>query len=162
MALWWHFMALLPFILNMIRIHGFSNPLILAFDFQLTNLRFWLPDNFNSDTKLFLANGIYFKADWEIQFDPKYTITGCFNTSSGCQPTYLMREEMIVNYSDLKDSDAKLVELPFVVSKPETRNRALGDPFFTSNKSPITFSLHRTQDTRWCSPSQIKLTASTT
>jgi serpin peptidase inhibitor clade A protein 3 len=71
-------------------------------------------DNFDSATKLFVINCIYFKAEWESEFDPKMTREECFYSSPGvCQKSFMMIDEKIAKYQHSKLLDGKIIELPF-------------------------------------------------
>lgn len=75
-------------------------------------------DHFDSTTKLFVINCIYFKGEWESEFDIKNTREECFYPTPGeCHKTFMMTDERDVNYYYSKHIDAKIVEIPFKDSR---------------------------------------------
>lgn len=73
-------------------------------------------DHFDATTKLFVINCIYFKGEWENEFDIKNTREECFYPTPGeCHKTFMMTDERDVNYYYSKHIDAKIVEIPFKV-----------------------------------------------
>jgi serpin B len=65
-------------------------------------------------TRLVLTNAIYFRADWEEQFEPKATSDQPFTVSGGASRTApLMFRKVKAGYGELTDARAKLLELPY-------------------------------------------------
>lgn len=67
------------------------------------------------DTKLILANAVYFKADWERQFDPQMTSFQPFFQISSQQPVNvpLMHKEGNFYYLDSQELNAQILELQY-------------------------------------------------
>ncbi|XP_011704357.1 PREDICTED: alaserpin-like isoform X3 [Wasmannia auropunctata] len=71
-------------------------------------------DDLNDDTKLVLANAVYFKGQWAHQFDPQATSNRPFHVSESNQvevPT--MYRKGNYKYAELPEYDAKCIELPY-------------------------------------------------
>ncbi len=67
-----------------------------------------------TNTKLVVANAIYFKADWEHKFPKGDTYDGSFTLADGSQiQTPLMRSEEEENYPYYEDDDVQVVEIPY-------------------------------------------------
>lgn len=70
------------------------------------------PDAFNPDTRMALVNAIYFKADWQDQFDPNVTSDMPFHLLDGKEiPTPAMHQKMYIPYT--KGDGWQLVELSY-------------------------------------------------
>lgn len=71
-------------------------------------------DNIEKDTKLFLLNFIYLKANWDQQFDVRSTYTHCFyERENDCQKIKFMHQKRLTNYTDSGDHKAEIFEIPF-------------------------------------------------
>lgn len=69
-----------------------------------------------SNTKLFLANSVYFKGEWEVKFNKKQSQPDCFKLESlGCLETIFMRQRLNLKYGAFKELGAQIVEIPFKV-----------------------------------------------
>ncbi|HEY9151997.1 MAG TPA: serpin family protein [Anaerolineales bacterium] len=71
------------------------------------------PGSVNSDTRILLVNAIYFKADWEAQFNPNSTSDAPFTLLDGSQAQVKMMNngELTLNY--IKGDGYQAVELPY-------------------------------------------------
>lgn len=70
-------------------------------------------DSLRPDTRLVLANAIYFLGNWKDQFDPKRTYQGDFEVSSEkTVKVDLMRKEMSVPFAKIDDSTT-IFSLPY-------------------------------------------------
>ena len=66
------------------------------------------------DTKLVLANAIYFKADWEHKFPKGDTYDGGFTLADGSEVSVpLMRSEEEEHYPYYEDEDVQVIEIPY-------------------------------------------------
>lgn len=75
------------------------------------------PDMISSDTRMVLANAIYFKGNWKYQFDRRRTAKGDFYTSETEKvPVDMMRIKKRFNYAVLDDLDATALEMEYAKS----------------------------------------------
>ena len=66
------------------------------------------------NTRLVIANALYFKADWEIPFDTQATSSQLFTLTNRQQRAVdLMYQEDTFNYAENRDLGAQLVELRY-------------------------------------------------
>ncbi|XP_059048367.1 zonadhesin-like [Achroia grisella] len=73
------------------------------------------PDSITAYTRLILANAIYFKGTWKIQFDPKNTEDKDFSvTKDNIIQVKTMKVKDKFKYAESSDLDAKIIELPYV------------------------------------------------
>lgn len=87
------------------------------------------PDMISSDTRMVLANAIYFKGNWEYQFDKRRTAKADFYTSETDKvPVDMMRIKKRFNYAVLDDLNASALEMKyansnftFVIVLPDSR-----------------------------------------
>ena len=71
-------------------------------------------DMVNGNTRLVLVNALYFKGDWEKQFDKKNTAKDKFFLPSGeGVMADMMVQETEIPYAVLEDIDSTMVELPY-------------------------------------------------
>ncbi|XP_050443090.1 uncharacterized protein LOC126847092 [Adelges cooleyi] len=71
-------------------------------------------DDFTGDTDLLLANILYFKGDWLVQFNESLTEIQCFYTKPNlCTEASMMYLQDIIKYGEISDIGAQVVELPF-------------------------------------------------
>ncbi|MFT3903814.1 MAG: serpin family protein [Niabella sp.] len=104
-----------------------------VFEAQITGLPFapgdekiinqWASDKTNGKIKevlkeispdaiMFLLNALYFKGDWAMQFDKKYTVAKPFNLQDGTtKNVQMMNQTAHLNYTG--NSDFRLLELPY-------------------------------------------------
>lgn len=83
----------------------------------LFNLCICFSDDFTGNTKLFLANSIYFKGEWETKFNRKLSKAGCFKTvGNDCQMTTFMNGKLNIKYAQVSDLNSQVVEIPFKVN----------------------------------------------
>ena len=73
------------------------------------------PGDIDSLTRLIIVNTIYFKADWEEQFDAELTHDGQFKNALGDTVTVQMMHKPIIatNYGANKKLHCKILELPY-------------------------------------------------
>jgi serpin B len=84
------------------------------------------PGILNELTTLVLANAIYFKANWESQFDPKETTEQPFHvTASNEVKCLLMRHEHEYEYAET--ADLQILEIPYL-NYVDPRTVKPGDP----------------------------------
>lgn len=75
-------------------------------------------NQFDSFTKIFLVNYLYFKGEWLEQFDPSSTTVDCFYPQpNSCQQSLLMNIITKFNYNYMKNIETHIVELPFKDSR---------------------------------------------
>jgi serpin B len=68
----------------------------------------------NAMTRMVLVNAIYFKADWQSQFDPSSTVETPFHLSDGSQVQVDMMVESMHNLLYTNGDGYQAVELPYV------------------------------------------------
>ena len=67
-----------------------------------------------TNTKLVVANAIYFKADWEHKFPKGDTYDGSFTLADGSETQVpLMRSEEEEHYPYYEDEDVQVIEIPY-------------------------------------------------
>ena len=71
------------------------------------------PGSVNSSTRMVLVNAIYFKADWEIPFDPNNTSDSTFTLLDGSQTQVKMMNNGDLTLSYVKGDGYQAVELPY-------------------------------------------------
>lgn len=74
------------------------------------------PDMLSADTRVFLANAIYFKGDWLHPFDVENTYQGEFTTLNKRTPVNFMNTMNRFKYAKIDDLDVTVVELPYANS----------------------------------------------
>jgi len=70
------------------------------------------PGTITVDTRLVLANAIYFKADWASQFDPADTTDGSFTTEDGTEVTVPLMSQS-GDFELAGDGEVSVVRLPY-------------------------------------------------
>lgn len=87
-------------------------------------------------TKLVLTNAVYFKGNWQTQFDPKNTSAQNFSTISGTSTKVQMMEMFGTssNFSYAENSDVQAIELPYngnqlsmIIILPKGNNLSLAE-----------------------------------
>uniref|UniRef100_A0A8D0HDM0 Serpin B6 n=1 Tax=Sphenodon punctatus TaxID=8508 RepID=A0A8D0HDM0_SPHPU len=69
----------------------------------------------DSMTRLVLVNAIYFKGNWEKQFDKNHTMQRPFRTSkNGSKPVQMMFKKAKFNMTYIGELQTKVLELPYV------------------------------------------------
>lgn len=69
-------------------------------------------------TTAVLTNAIYFKGDWEIPFNPRYTISGKFRSSAThTVDVEYMRGQFSLMYVDSKKLGCRMISIPYKRSK---------------------------------------------
>ena len=71
------------------------------------------PGSVNSSTRMVLVNAIYFKADWDVPFDPNDTSDSPFTLLDGSQIQVKMMNNSDLTLSYLKGDGYQAVELPY-------------------------------------------------
>jgi serpin B len=71
------------------------------------------PKSITGETRLVLANAIYFKGDWEIPFEKESTRPGEFRGSAGKVETELMNLQEYFGYFDDPTTGSRIVELRY-------------------------------------------------
>lgn len=76
----------------------------------------YVTDDFNGNTELLLANVLYFKGDWLVEFNESNTETLCFHTKSNiCENVSMMHLEDQIKYRHISDINAQVIELLYKV-----------------------------------------------
>ncbi|XP_065200426.1 uncharacterized protein LOC135831674 isoform X2 [Planococcus citri] len=70
-------------------------------------------DDLDPETRLLLANCIFFKGDWRTAFDPKSTYTHYFHNGEPERKVKYMTAEIPIKYHEDRNLDAKIAEIPF-------------------------------------------------
>lgn len=79
-------------------------------------------DQIDSNTKMILTSGIYFKGVWMNPFTSEKTSVRCFyQTSDKCVKSMAMAESGYFNLGYIDRIDAQAIQLPYLV-RPVTRN----------------------------------------
>lgn len=71
------------------------------------------PSDINWETLFILVNAIYFKAQWELEFDEKLTYKGIFNKLDGQTVSTPLMVSGTDNYGYLRGEGYEAVELPY-------------------------------------------------
>ena len=71
------------------------------------------PGTVDSSTRMVLVNAIYFKADWETQFDPNDTRDATFTRLDGTQTQVKMMNNGELHLNYIKGDGFQAVELPY-------------------------------------------------
>lgn len=72
------------------------------------------PGVLDADTAMVLVNAIYYKGKWKYPFDARRTNEQNFNINTRKQQNVkFMVNEILLNYAELPELDAKVVELPY-------------------------------------------------
>lgn len=111
------------------------------------------PEMLSSDTRVVLVNAIYFKGNWEYQFDKDSTTEGDFYISeSETVPVDFMHIKKKFNYALLEDLDATALEMKyansnfsFVIVLPNSRTglSALESKLKNYDLAQITDTMHK-------------------
>lgn len=76
----------------------------------------YVTDDFDGNTELLLANVLYFKGDWLVEFNESNTETRCFHTKSNmCENVSMMHLEDQIKYRYISDINAQVIELLYKV-----------------------------------------------
>lgn len=72
-------------------------------------------DSLDDNTRLVLANALYFKAEWQIPFDANDNTKVPFRTADGKSEKQadMMHLDAHLKYAELAELDAKVLELPY-------------------------------------------------
>lgn len=73
-------------------------------------------DNFNDEASLIIANALFFKAQWKIQFEEGRKKLEYFQTSTDRYQTKIMQVNSQFRYRFIEDLDSQALELPYSVS----------------------------------------------
>lgn len=111
------------------------------------------PDMLSADTRVVLVNAIYFKGNWEYQFDKESTTEGDFYINeSETVPVDFMHIKKKFNYAILEDLDATALEMKyansnfsFVIVLPNSRTglSALEGKLKNYDLAEITNKMHK-------------------
>jgi len=76
----------------------------------------FVADDFDSNTELLLANVLYFKGDWLVQFNESNTKRLCFYSKSNkCEEVSMMNVEDKMKYGYISDINAQVIEILYKV-----------------------------------------------
>uniref|UniRef100_A0A8C4KVI5 Serpin domain-containing protein n=1 Tax=Equus asinus asinus TaxID=83772 RepID=A0A8C4KVI5_EQUAS len=72
------------------------------------------PDSSLSSAILVLVNAVYFKGQWDKKFDKEYTVEEKFWLNKvTTKPVQMMKQTNSFNFTELKDMQAKILEIPY-------------------------------------------------